>query len=125
MNNTVVPLIARILLCPLFLIAGYNKVMNVAGTTGYLAKVGVPMPEATVWLVIAIELLVALLVLLGWQARIAACIMALFTLGAAFFGHKFWIDPGQTTQFLKNLAIAGGFLLLAANGAGRASVDGK
>ncbi len=123
MNNTIVPLASRILLALLFLISGYNKLTNVTGTAGYLGKVGVPMAEVTVWGVIAVELLGGLLIVLGWQTRIVAWIMAAFTLGTALFGHKFWIDPAQLTQFLKNLAIMGGFLMLAAYGPGRASID--
>jgi putative oxidoreductase len=123
MNNTVLPLASRILLSLLFFVAGYNKLMNVAGTAGYFGKVGLPMPDVMVWLVIAVELGGALLILLGWQTRIVAWIMALFTIGTGLVGHRFWIDPSQATQFLKNLGIAGGFLLLAANGAGRASID--
>jgi putative oxidoreductase len=123
MNNTIVPLASRILLALLFLIEGYKKVTHVAGTAGYLGKVGVPAPEVTVWGVIAIELVGGLLIVLGWQTRIVAWIMAAFTLGTALLGHKFWIDAAQTTQFLKNLSIMGGFLLLAAYGPGRASID--
>ena len=70
----------------------------------------------------------ALLVLLGWQTRLVAWGMAVFTVATAVIGHKFWgIDParfnGELTQFLKNLCIAGGFVLLAAYGPGRLSVD--
>ena len=123
MNNTLVPLASRILLSILFFVAGYGKITHVAGTTGYLGKLGLPMPEVLVWGVIAIELVGALLIVLGWQTRVVAWIMALFTLGTALIGHKFWIDPSQATQFMKNLGIMGGFLLLAAYGPGRASID--
>lgn len=123
MNNTVVPLIGRILLAILFLIAGYNKITNIGGTVGYFGKVGVPAPEILVWVVVAVELLGGLLLVIGWQTRIVAWGMAIFTLLTALIGHKFWVDPSQTTQFLKNLSIIGGFLVLAASGAGRLSVD--
>ena len=128
MNNTLVPLLGRILLSLLFFVAGYNKMMNVAGTTGYFGKLGLPMPEVLVWVVIAIEVLGALLILIGWQTRLVAWGMAVFTVATAVVGHKFWgIDPAQFnnqfTQFLKNLAIAGGFLLLAAYGPGKISAD--
>jgi putative oxidoreductase len=130
MNNTVVPLLGRILLSGLFFVAGYNKLMNVAGTTGYFGKLGLPMPEVLVWAVIAVEVLGALLILIGWQTRLVAWGMAIFTVATAVVGHKFWgIDPAQFnnqfTQFLKNLAIAGGFLMLAACGPGRISADRK
>ena len=123
MNNAMVPLLGRILLSLLFFVAGYNKLMNVAGTTGYFAKLGLPAPEALVWAVIAVELVGALLVLIGWQTRWVAWAMAIFTVATALVGHKFWVDASQATQFLKNLAIAGGFLLLACAGPGRLSVD--
>ena len=127
MNNTLVPLLGRLMLAALFLHAGYTKLMNVAGTAGYLGKLALPMPEVLVWGVIAIEILGALLIVLGWQTRPVAWIMAVFTVGTAVLGHKFWgIDPGQVgsqlTQFLKNVSIAGGFLMLAAYGPGKISV---
>ncbi len=128
MNNTLVPLIGRILLSGLFLVSGYNKMMGVAGTAGYFGKLGLPMPEVLVWVVIAIEVLGGLLIVIGWQTRLVAWLLAIFTVGTAVLGHKFWgIDPAQFnnqfTQFLKNLAIAGGFLMLAAYGPGRLSAD--
>lgn len=128
MNNTLIPLAGRVLLSLLFFVAGYNKIINVAGTAGYFGKLALPMPDVLVWLVIAVELLGALLILIGWQTRLVAWIMAIFTVGTAILGHKFWgVDPAQfsnqLTQFLKNLAIAGGFLMLAAWGPGRLSAD--
>lgn len=121
--NPAVPLIGRILLTLLFFVAGYNKLMNVAGTAGYFGKIGLPMPDVTVWIVIAIELVGALLILIGWKTRVVAWVMAIFTVATAVIGHKFWVDPSQATQFLKNLAIAGGFIMLAYAGPGRLSVD--
>ena len=123
MNNPVVPLLARILLTLLFFIAAYNKVMNVGGTAGYFGKIGLPMPEITVWIVIAIEFFGALLILIGWKTRLVALGMAIFTVLTGVIGHKFWIDPSQATQFLKNLCIAGGFLMLMSAGPGRISAD--
>jgi putative oxidoreductase len=116
-------LIGRILLTLLFFVAGYNKLMNVAATAGYFGKVGLPMPDLLVWLVIATELVGGLLILIGWKTRVVAWIMAIFTVATAVIGHKFWVDPSQATQFLKNLAIAGGFIMLAYAGPGRISAD--
>ncbi len=129
-GHPLVPLAGRILLALLFFVGGYNKLMNVAGTAGYLGRIGLPMPELLVWLVIAVELGGALLVVIGWQTRWVAWAMALFTIGTGLVGHKFWAaEPaqfsGELTQFLKNLGIAGGFLLLAYAGPGRLSVDGR
>jgi putative oxidoreductase len=121
--NPAVPLVGRILLTLLFFVAGYQKLMNVPGTAGYFGKVGLPMPDLLVWIVIAIELVGGLLILIGWKTRVVAWIMAIFAVATAVVGHKFWIDPSQATQFLKNLAITGGFLMLAYAGPGRLSVD--
>jgi putative oxidoreductase len=121
--NPALPLVGRILLTLLFFVAGYNKLMNVTGTAGYFGKLGLPMPDLVVWLVIAIELGGALLILIGWKTRVVAWVMAIFTVATALLGHKFWVDPSQATQFLKNLAIAGGFIMLAYAGPGRLSVD--
>lgn len=123
MNNTIVPLLGRILLVALFVVSGYGKLMNPGGTAGYLGKLGVPMPEILVWVVIAVELLGSLFLIIGWQTRAVAWGMAIFTLLTALIGHKFWVDPGQMTSFLKNLSIMGGFLMLAVAGPGRLSVD--
>ncbi len=121
--NPAIPLVGRILLTLVFFVAGYQKLMSVGGTAGYFGKIGLPMPDLLVWLVIAVELVGALLILIGWKTRAVAWVMAIFTVATAVIGHKFWVDPSQATQFLKNLAIAGGFIMLAYAGPGRLSVD--
>src|SRR6185503_8891073 len=119
MRSAITLLAARILLGALFLVAGYNKITNVAGTTSYMGgKLGLPAPELMTWAVIAIELLGGLLLVIGWKTRWVAWGMAAFTVATAVIGHAFWKDPTQTTQFLKNMAIAGGFLALAMSGGG-------
>lgn len=126
--NPGIPLIARIFLAALFVFAGIGKIGNVAGTAGYFGKLGLPGGEAMVYAVIAVEILGGLLIAVGWQTRIVAWIMAIFTIGTAVVGHQFWgLEGGQMnaqlTQFLKNLSIAGGFLMLAWAGPGRYSLD--
>src|SRR3954463_13990081 len=118
MNASLVPFLSRIMLAALFLLAGFNKINNLAGTTGYFAKLGLPAPNILVWVVIGVELAGGLLIVLGWKTRYVAWIMAIFTLATAIIGHAFWNADGpqftnQLTQFLKNLAIMGGFLMLA------------
>jgi len=129
MNHSAL-LVGRILLSLVFLVAGYRKLMAVAGSAGYLAKLGFPMPDVMVWVAIAIELGAGILLVLGWKARWAAWLLALFTLIAAFAAHRFWeVDPAQyanqMNHFLKNLAIVGGLMLVAAVGPGALSVDGR
>ena len=129
MNHSAM-LVGRILLSLVFLIAGYRKLMGVAASAGYFAKLGFPMPEVMVWVAIAIELGGGILLVLGWKARWAAWLLALFTLIAAFAAHRFWeVDPAQyanqMNHFLKNLAIVGGLMFVAATGPGALSVDGR
>jgi len=129
MNHSAM-LVGRILLSLVFLIAGYRKLMGVAASAGYFAKLGFPMPEVLVWVAIAVELGGAILLIVGWKTRWAALLLALFTLIATFAAHRFWeVDPAQyanqMNHFLKNLAIVGGMVILAATGPGTLSVDGR
>jgi putative oxidoreductase len=129
MNHSAM-LVGRILLSLVFLIAGYRKLMGVAASAGYFAKLGFPMPEVMVWIAIAIELGGAILLIVGWKTRWVAWLLALFTVIAAFAAHRFWeVDAAQyanqMNHFLKNIAIVGGFIILAATGPGALSVDGR
>jgi putative oxidoreductase len=129
MNHSAL-LVGRILLSLVFLIAGYRKLMAVAASAGYFGKLGFPMPEVLVWIAIAVELGGAILLIAGWKTRWAACLLALFTLIATFAAHRFWeVDAAQyanqMNHFLKNIAIVGGFIILATTGPGALSVDGR
>lgn len=111
----------RILLALIFVTSGWGKITGYAGTQGYMESAGVP--GALLPLVIAVELLGGIALMLGWQARIVAFLLAGFTLLSALLFH--W-DPGnqqQYIQFMKNLAITGGFLMIVAHGAGAYSLD--
>ena len=116
-------LAARVLLSALFLYSGFGKVTAYAGTAAYMAAKGVP--GTLLPLVIATEILGAAAIIVGWKTRIAAFLLAGYTLLTAVLFHNNFADPGETINFLKNLGIAGGFLLLVAHGAGRLSVDGR
>ena len=124
-------LVGRILLSLVFLVAGIRKLMAVAGTAGYFAKLGFPIPEVMVWVAILFEVGGGLLLLLGWKTRWAAYALALFTLVATFAAHRFWEFgdaaqyAAQMNNFLKNLAIIGGMIIIAATGPGPNSVDGR
>ena len=95
-----------------------------------IASKGLPMPQILATATAALELGGSLLVILGWQTRIAAFALAIFTAVAAYFFHDFWhMPPGPEhtdamIHAMKNLSIFGGFLMLAAVGAGRYSIDG-
>jgi putative oxidoreductase len=123
-------MVGRILLALLFLVAGVRKLMAVAGSTGYLTKLGFPMPEVMIWVAIAIEIGGAALLILGWNTRRVAWLLILFTAIATAMAHRFWeFDAAQyanqLNHFLKNVAIIGGLLYVAVLGAGSASLDGR
>ena len=126
MNHKTYPaaeLAGRILLAAMFLLAGLNKISGYAGTVGYMESVGVP--GALLPAVIALEVLGAVAIIIGFQTRLVALALAGFTLAAAALFHSNFADPIQQILFLKNVSIAGAFLLLAANGAGSLSLDAR
>ena len=113
----------RVLLATLFLVAGLGKIGGYAATASYMTSVG--LPSALLPAVIATEVLGALLIVVGWQTRITAFLLAGLTLLSALIFHSDFGDQVQSVMFLKNVSIAGGFLLLVASGAGRLSVDAR
>ena len=123
-------LFGRVLLALLFVPAGWDKIAGFAGTVGYIASSGVPLPEICAAIAIAAELGLGLLLLVGWQARWAALALGVFTFVISFIFHNFWgsaadqVDA-QRLHFFKNMAIAGGLFAFAAFGAGRWSLDGR
>src|SRR5690242_4085219 len=116
-------LAGRILLASLFLLSGLSKISGYAATAGYMAAMGVP--RVLLPLVIATEVLGSIALIIGWKTRIAAVLLAGFTLMAAFLFHNNFADQIQMIMFLKNVAIAGALLLLAAHGAGPLSLDAR
>ena len=123
-------LVGRALLALLFIPAGFSKIAGFAGTVGYIASKGVPLPEVAAALAIAIELGLGLLLLVGFQARWAALGIAIFTFVISFIFHNFWGVPAeqvmaQQQAFFKNIAVVGGLLMVVAFGPGGFSFDGK
>lgn len=122
------PLLGRALIALLFIPAGIGKIAGFQGTVGYIASKGLPLPEVAAAGTIVVEIGVALALLVGFKARWAALILALFTVAAALLFHNFWALPAdqqiaQQINFFKNLAIAGGLLFVVAYGAGPKSLD--
>ena len=115
--------IGRIMLGHIFLLAGISKISAYAGTQAYMASMGVP--GILLPLVIATEILGGLAVILGWQTRWASLALAGFTLLAGMIFHTDFSNQMQSIMFMKNIAIAGGLIILAAQGAGTMSVDGR
>ena len=111
----------RVLLALIFIIAGLGKLGDVQGFAGYMASGG--LPALLAWPAILFEIVAGFLLLVGFQARITALALAAFSLVTALMFHFVPADPGQMTHFLKNLAMAGGYLMVFAHGAGALSVD--
>ena len=111
--------IGRVLMSVIFLVAGIRKAMAYAGTVSSFTALGLPLPEVVAPLVIAIEIGGGLALLIGWQTQIVAIALAVFTLASALVAHRFWsVDGpqfgGQLNNFLKNVAMGGGFMVLLA-----------
>ena len=117
----VLDLIGRILISALFLISALNKVFNLDGSMGWMESFGVP--GFFIFPAIAIEIILPILVIVGYQAKIAASILAIFCLLTAFLFHFDFSDQSQLVSFLKNIGLAGGFLFIVANGTKDWSVD--
>lgn len=126
MNNHTIAnssdLVGRVLISGLFLVSGLGKIAGYAGTQAYMASVGVP--GALLPLVIALEVLGAIAIIVGYRTRLVAAGLAVFSIvsGVLFHGGG---DQMQQVMLLKNVAIAGGFLFLAARGAGDWSLDAR
>jgi len=122
-------LVGRVLLGWLFLASAWGKFMNMGGYVGYLTSLKVPNAEFWSWIGAPVEFLIGLALILGFATRYAALVCLLFLIVATALAHRYWEYPaaqvvGQYNNFLKNLAIFGGTLVLFVTGAGRLSVDG-
>jgi putative oxidoreductase len=117
--------IGRLLMSSLFIWAGVGKLMNPKGTAQFFASVHIPVPDVAVWVVIVIELIGGLLILVGFQTRLVAAILAIYCLVTGFGVHLPAGGLENMTSFYKNLVMAGGFLYVVAHGAGAISVDSR
>lgn len=123
-------LAARLLIVALFLPAGIGKLTGFDGTVGYIASAGLPLPAVGAALAVAVEIGASLALLAGFGTRIAAAVLAVFTLVASVFFHAYWAAPADQAYvaellFFKNIAVVGGLLMLVAYGAGRWSLDAR
>jgi putative oxidoreductase len=115
--------VGRILIAAIFLLSGVAKISGYEATQGYMVEVGVP--GALLPLVIAFEICAALAIIVGFKARIVALALAGFSIATAVLFHGDLGDQTQFIMFMKNIAIAGGFLFLVANGPGRLALDNR
>jgi putative oxidoreductase len=123
-------LIGRVLIALLFVPSGWGKIAGFSGTVGYIAAKGIPLPELCAAIAVGAELGLGLLILVGFQTRWAALLLAIFTAVITPIFHNYWAVPEaqvmmQKLNFFKNYAITGGLLAFAAFGAGAFSLDGR
>jgi putative oxidoreductase len=116
-----IQLIGRIMMALIFILAGIGKISDPAGTTGYMQSVG--LPGILLWPTIALELLGGLALAAGYKTRYVAFALAGFSLLASVLFHRNFADEMQMYMFMKNIAIAGGLLLLATSPRTAFSVD--
>ena len=113
----------RILISALFLISAYNKILSIDGTMGWMEGFG--MPGILLYPTKALEVILPLLIIIGYQTRFAATLLALFCVVTAFIFHYDFNDQIQTIAFLKNIGLAGGFLIILTNGPKDWAIDRK
>ena len=118
-----IALVGRVLIGVLFLMGGISKLAAPAATQGYIAAMGLPAPVAAYFVALIVELVGSVLLIGGFQVRIVAAGLAVFTLLTAVLFHDNFADQNQMIHFLKNFAILGGLLQVVAYGAGRFSLD--
>ena len=128
MNKDLAVLVGRILLAVMFVISGYLKLTGFDGTVGYINSKGLPMPQVLAAIAVLVELGGSLAIIIGWKTRWAALAFILFLIVITPIFHNYWAVPpeqmmGQQINFMKNLTILGGMLLLLGFGPGRYSVD--
>ena len=122
-SQDLIALVARLLLATLFILAGFNKLRGMEGTVGYIASVGLPLPELVYFGTVALEIIGGLMLAAGFKARYAALALGVFSLMTAVVFHSNFAEQSELTAFFKNLAIGGGMFMVAAFGPGRFSLD--
>ena len=113
--------LGRIFISALFLISAYNKILNIDGSISWMEGYGVP--GFLLYPAIALEIILPVFVIIGYNARISAGLLSIFCIATAFLFHFDFSDQRQTISFLKNIGLAGGFLFIVANGTKEWSVD--
>ena len=115
--------VGRVLIALIFIMSGMNKIFDYEATAGWMDSMGVP--SSLLPGVIALEVLGGLAIIVGWQTRWVALALAGFTILSAVIFHNDFSNQNEVGNFMKNIAISGGFLFLFATGGGRWSLDNK
>ena len=119
----ILDLIGRIFISGIFLLSAFNKIGNYEGTLGWMGSFG--LPGFLLAPAILLEVIAPILIIIGYQTKIAAAALSIFCIATAFIFHNDFSDQMQVIAFMKNVALAGGFLFLVANGAKGYCLDKK
>ncbi|GAB1718760.1 MAG: LysR family transcriptional regulator [Nitrosospira sp.] len=119
------PMIGRLMMAAIFLISGFGKAAAPQMTIGYIASVGWPFPALVLAVAIGVEIIGGLMLALGYRTRIAALVLAVFTVAAGALFHNAIGDQTHFIMLLKNIAITGGLLQVATFGGGAFSIDAR
>jgi putative oxidoreductase len=119
--SNLIDFIGRLLISALFLISAYNKIFSIDGTMGWMEGFGIP--GFLLYPTIVIEIILPLFIIIGYQAKLSAGLLAIFCLATAFIFHFNFENQSETISFLKNIGLAGGFLFIVANGTRDWSID--
>ncbi len=127
-GSAILALLGRVLLASIFVYSGFGKIIGFQGTVGYISSAGLPMPQILAVGSIIVEFIGGLALLIGFRARWAALVFVVFLIVITPIFHNFWSAPAaeamdQQINFIKNIAIVGGMLMVMAFGPGRYSVD--
>ena len=122
---TYIPALGRLLLALIFVMSGLSKIAMPADTIAYIQSAGAPFAPAAFAVAVVVEVIGGLALLVGFQTRLAAAVLAIFTLAAAILFHSNMADQNQMIHFLKNIAITGGLLQVIAFGSGSWSLDAR
>jgi putative oxidoreductase len=120
-----VPFVGRLLIGLPFAMSGIGKLAAIGPTTDMIRAAGLPLPPAALAVSVVVELGAGLLLVAGFQTRIVAAVLALFSLATALTFHNNFADQNQMIHFLKNVMMAGGLLQIVAFGAGALSIDNR
>jgi putative oxidoreductase len=124
-NQAVLALIGRVVLAAVFILSGVSKLGAASEFQGYIASVGLPAPLLGYIIALIVEIGGGALLLVGYRTKLVAGVLAAFCVIAAVLFHRALGDQNQLIHFMKNLAMAGGLLQIAAFGAGRISLDNR
>ena len=116
-------LVSRIFISSIFLLSGYNKIFNYENTVEWMEGFGIP--GFLLWPAIVLEIVLPILIIIGYRTQISAILLAIFCITTALIFHFDFANQMQTIAFLKNFALAGGFLFIAVHGPKEWSMERK